>query len=148
MAYHAVHTLALQFTGSVMPPDVHLTPSYIGVLPGPPPCSLIKGLGTRLYCKQSKTGVSLIPKFLCVSLSLPPHKSLGTRLRLVSHLQYKAGHMQIWNTKLASHPHLPFTLLSRFSGKLEMLSGRLLEILSGRLLVMLLSGRLLEILSG
>ena len=34
-----------------MPPDVHLTSFYVGVLPGLPPCymlAVIEGLGTRL----------------------------------------------------------------------------------------------------
>ena len=30
-----MHTLALQFTGSAMPPNVYLTSFYVGVLPGP-----------------------------------------------------------------------------------------------------------------
>ena len=30
--------LCMQLTGSAMPPDVHLTSFYVGVLPGLPPC--------------------------------------------------------------------------------------------------------------
>jgi len=37
VAYRAVHTLALQFTGSATPPNVYLTSFYVGVLPGLPP---------------------------------------------------------------------------------------------------------------
>ena len=37
LAYCAVHALALQFTGSAIPPNVYLMLFYIGVLPGLPP---------------------------------------------------------------------------------------------------------------
>ena len=37
MAYRTVHALALQFTGSATPPEVHLTSFYVEVLPGLPP---------------------------------------------------------------------------------------------------------------
>ena len=40
VAYRAVHALALQFTGSAMPPDIHLMLFYVGVLPGFPPREL------------------------------------------------------------------------------------------------------------
>ena len=50
MAYHAVHALALKFTGSATPLDVHLTSFYTGVLPGlPTALAVIEGLGMRLY---------------------------------------------------------------------------------------------------
>ena len=38
VAYRTVHTLALQFTRSATPPNVYLTSFYVGVLPGLPPC--------------------------------------------------------------------------------------------------------------
>ena len=47
---HRAHALALRFTGSATPPNIHLTSFYVGVLPGPPPAVLavIEGLGIRL----------------------------------------------------------------------------------------------------
>ena len=45
MAYHAMHALALQFSGSATPPDVHLTSFYVGVLH---PLAVIEGLGIWL----------------------------------------------------------------------------------------------------
>ena len=58
--------LALQFTRSAMPPDVHLTSFYLGVLPdlNSTALAVIEGLGTRLLFVVHD--LEIVPGFLLI----------------------------------------------------------------------------------